>query len=108
MLKKFANDKHYREIRDHCYFTGKYRGVAHSIRNLRFKVSNEIPLTFQSSSNYGHHFIKKELANGFEEQFECLGEKTEEYKPFPVPKDKEITNIDKDANESVVTISCKI
>ena len=51
-------------------------------------MSNKIPLAFHSSSNYGYHFIKKELANGFEEQFECLGENTEEYKPFPVPKDK--------------------
>ena len=43
-LKKFANDKNYRKIRDHCYFTDKYRGPAHSICNLRFIVPNEIPL----------------------------------------------------------------
>ena len=23
-LKKFANDKSYRKVRDHCHFTGKY------------------------------------------------------------------------------------
>ena len=45
-LKKFANDKNYRKIRDHCYFTGKYRGPALSICNLRFIVPNEIPLQF--------------------------------------------------------------
>ena len=49
--------------------------------------------------------IKKELANGFEEQFECLGENTEKNKPFLVSIDEEVTNIDKDANEGVVTIS---
>ena len=51
-------------------------------------MSNKIPLAFHRSSNYGYHFIKKELANGFEEQFGCLGGNTKEYKPFPVPKDK--------------------
>ena len=29
--KKFANDKSYQKDRHHCYFTGKYRGTAHSI-----------------------------------------------------------------------------
>ena len=52
--------------------------------------------------------IKKELANGFEEQFECLEENTEKNKPFLVPIDEEVTNIDKDANEGVVTISWNI
>ena len=27
-LKKFANDKNNRKVRDHCYFTGKCRGPA--------------------------------------------------------------------------------
>ena len=50
----------------------------------------------------------KELANEFEGQFECLGENTEKYKTFSVPIEKEVTKIDKDGNESVVTISYKI
>ena len=50
----------------------------------------------------------KELANMFERQFECLGENTEKYKTFSVPVEKEVTKLDKDGNESVVTISYKI
>ena len=50
----------------------------------------------------------KELANEFEGQFECLVENTEKYKTFSIPIEKEVTNIDKDDNESVVTISFKI
>ena len=50
----------------------------------------------------------KELANEFEGRFECLVENTEKYKTFPIPIEKEVTNIDKDDNESVVTISFKI
>ena len=39
---------------------------------------------------------------------ECLGENIEKYKNFSVPIDKEVTSIDKDGNESVVTISYRI
>ena len=47
LLKKFGNNKNYWKVRDHCYyFTGKYRGAAHSICNLRFNVPNEIPVVF--------------------------------------------------------------
>ena len=45
------------EIRDHCHFTGKRRGAAHSICNLRFNVSNEIPVVFHNGPNYDYHFI---------------------------------------------------
>ena len=29
------NNKKYRKIKDHCHYTGKYRGAAHNICNLR-------------------------------------------------------------------------
>ena len=45
-LKKFANDKNYRRVGDHCHFTGKCRSAAHSICNLRFNVTNEISVVF--------------------------------------------------------------
>ena len=70
--------------------------------------SNEAPLVFHNGSNYDYHFIIKESANEFEEQFECLRQNKEKYKTFSVPVKKEITKIDKDGNESVETISCKI
>ena len=108
LLKKFANDKNYRKVRGHCHFTGKYRCAAHSICNLRSIAPNETLVVFHIGSNYDYHFIIKELSNEFEGQFECLGENTEKCKKFSVPIEKEVTNIDKDGNESVVTISYKI
>ena len=107
-LKKFANDKNYQKVRDHCHFTGNYTDAAHSICNLRFNVPNEIPIVSHNGSNYDYHFIIKELPIEFEGQFECLAENTEKYKTFSVPIEKEVTKIDKDGNESAVTVSYKI
>ena len=107
-LKKLSKSINYWEVRDHCHYTGKYRGAAHNICNLKFSVPNEIPVVFHNSSNYDYHVIIKELANKFVGQFECLGENTEKYKTFSVPIEKKVTKIDKYGNESVVTISYKI
>ena len=68
----------------------------------------KILVVFHNGSNYDYHFIIKELAKLFEEEYECLRENTEKYKPFSVQIEKEVTKIDKDRKESVVTISHKI
>ena len=80
------------KARDHCHYTGKYRGAAHSICNLRYKVPKEIPIVFHNGSAYDYHFIIKELVKEFEGNFECLGENTEKYVTFSVPIKKKIEN----------------
>ena len=65
-------------------FTGKYRGAAYSISNLKIAVPNDIPAVFHSSSNYENHFILKKLVNQFRGKIECLGENMENYKTFSV------------------------
>ena len=69
---------------------------------------NKISVVSCNGSNYGYHFIIKEVVNKFEGQFECLGENAKKYKTFSVPIEKEVTNIDNHGMESVVTISYKI
>ena len=88
------NDKKQQKVRDHCHYTGKYRGAAHNICNLRYKVPKEIPVVFHNGSTYDYHFIIKELAKEFEGNFECLGENTEKYITFSVPIKKRIENKD--------------
>ena len=39
-------DKKHQKVRDPYHYTGKYRGVAHNICNLRYRVPKEIPVVF--------------------------------------------------------------
>ena len=71
------SNKKYYKVRDHCHYTEKYRGAAHNICNLRYKIPKEIPLVFHNGSTCNYNFLIKELAEEFEGQFECLGENTE-------------------------------
>ena len=41
-------DKKNYKVRDHCHYTDKYRGAAHNICNLRYKVPKEIPVAFNN------------------------------------------------------------
>ena len=88
------NDKKNYKVRDHFHYTGKYRGAAHNICNLRYKVPKEIPMVFHNGSIYDYHFIMKELVKEYEGNFECLGENTEKYITFSVPIKKKIENKD--------------
>ena len=84
------SDKKYHKVTDHCHYTGKYRGAAHNICNLRYKRPKEIPVVFHNSSIYDYHFIIKDLAEKFERQFECLGENTERYITFQYQSRKKL------------------
>ena len=52
-------DKKYHKRRNHCHYTGEYRGAVHSICNLNCSVPKENPVVFHNGSNYDYHFIIK-------------------------------------------------
>ena len=89
----------------HCHYSGKYRGAAHSICNLKCSVPKKIPISFHNGSNYDYHFIIKELEEEFKKQFICLGENTEKCITFTFPIEKEVTRIDKNGQEITKNIS---
>ena len=60
--KEFINDKKYCKNRDHCNYTGKFRGATHSIYSLRYKIPREITVVFHNESTYDYHFIIEQLA----------------------------------------------
>ena len=88
---KFCTDKNSKElkkiqkVRDHCHYTGKYRGAAHNNCNLNYRIPKETPLVFHKGSTYDYHFVIKQLAREFKGNFECLGETTEKYISFSAP-----------------------
>ena len=82
--------KKMRKVRDHCHYTGKYRGAAHSkcisltIAYLEYAIVKEIPVLFHNGSVYDYHFIIKYLVREFKGYFERLGENTAKYISFTV------------------------
>ena len=92
--KSFDNTKSNIKVRDHCHYTGKYSGAAHSACNLQYKVPKTIPVVFHNGSNYDFHLIINQLPKDFNSliinqlvqdfngPFSCLGENTEKYITF--------------------------
>ena len=77
------NDKSfkYKKVRDHCPFTGKYRGALHSKCNLRLKRTRTIPVFFHNLTGYDCHLFVKRLAdsNG---DVNCIPRNEEKYITF--------------------------
>ena len=44
---KYLKDKKHHKVRDHCHYTGEYRGAVHSICNLKYSV----PIAFYDGSS---------------------------------------------------------
>ena len=91
----------YQKARDHCHYTGKFRGAAHSICNLCYKVLIKIHILIHNCSTYDDHFIIKQLLEEFKGKFECLGENTEKYITFSVLIKKEIVINDDDEDDDI-------
>ena len=53
--KNFCTDEHdenyknKKKVKDHCHYTGKVRGAAHSDCNLKYKVPNNIPIVIHNA-----------------------------------------------------------
>ena len=90
------DDKDYinrKKVKDHCHYTGKFRGAAHSKCNLNYKVQKEIPIIIHNAS-YDTHFIINQLAIEFKGELNCIGDNMEKYITFSVPIKKEVNNYD--------------
>ena len=77
---KFFDDKNkkseydlYRKVKDHCHYTGKFRGAAHDIFILRYNVPKKISIVFHNGSTYDYHFVIKKLEEEFRGEFERSG-----------------------------------
>ena len=62
--EKFKDDDiNLRKVRDHCHYTGKYRGALHSKCNLTLKRTRTIPVFFHNLTGYDCYLFVKRLAD---------------------------------------------
>ena len=76
--KEFGESK---KVRDHCHFSGKYRGAAHNLCNLKFKKPNFTPVIFHNLSGYDSHLFVKNLGQS-KGDIKCIPNNEEKYISF--------------------------
>ena len=96
------------KVRDHCHYTGKFRGAAHSICNLRYAMPKKIPIIIHNRLTYDDHFMIKQLSEEFEVQFKCLRENTEKYITYSVPIKKKVVHDNDYDDEKKKTAECRL
>ena len=73
------------KVRDHCHYTGKYRGAAHEKCNFQYAVPNYIPIVFHNLSGYDAHLFIRELRKKFDSgSIDVIAEIKEKYISFGV------------------------
>ena len=73
--------EYHNKCRDHCHFSGKYRGAAHSRCNLKMKKQNFIPVFFHNLEGYDSHLFIKNLGVS-EGNIDCIPKTEEKYISF--------------------------
>ena len=69
------------KVRDHCHYTGRYRGAAHNLCNLKYRKPNFTPVVFHNLSGYDSHLFIKNL--GFTAgNIDCIPNNEEKYISF--------------------------
>ena len=68
-------------VRDHCHFTGRYRGAAHNRCNLQYSKPNNISVFFHNLTGYDSHLFIKKL-NKTMGTIDCIPNNEENYISF--------------------------
>ena len=71
------------KVRDHCHYTGLYRGPSHSLCNLRYKIPSYIPVVFHNLSGYDAHLFIRELG-AHTSDMEVIAKNKEDYISFSI------------------------
>ena len=94
-FKPFSEEK--RKVRDHCHYTGLYRGAAHSSCNLQYKIPNYIPVVFHNLAGYDAHLFIRELAK-YTTGMGVIAKNMEDYISFSIKVEVD-KYVDKEGNE---------
>ena len=68
-------------VRDHCHYTGRYRGAAHNLCNLKYSKPNNISVFFHNLTGYDSHLFIKKL-NVTAGNIDCIPNNEENYISF--------------------------
>ena len=77
-------DKFRDAVKDHCHITGKFRGAAHNVCNLRLRINPKttiIPVVFHNLRGYDAHHIMQEIGN-INSKIKCIPNNMEKYISF--------------------------
>ena len=70
-------------VRDHCHYTGRYRGPAHNSCNLKYRKPKSVSVFFHNLTGYDSHlFIKKLGSDNDKENIDCIPNNEEKYISF--------------------------
>ena len=72
-----------RKVRDHCHYSGEYRGAAHLLCNLQYKIPSYIPVVFHNLAGYDVHLFIQELSK-YVSQMGVIAKNTEDYISFSI------------------------
>ena len=75
--KELQSDK----VRDHCHFTGQYRGAAHNSCNLQCRKPLILPVIFHNLQGYDAHLFIKQLS-ALPGELNCIPSTEEKYISF--------------------------
>ena len=78
---KDTDDENYKIVRDHCHLTGKFRGAAHNMCNLKYRLPKFYPVIFHNLSGYDSHLFIKNLGKS-EGKIDCIPNNEEKYISF--------------------------
>ena len=75
--KELKDDK----VRDHCHFTGQFRGAAHNKCNLMCRKPKILPVIFHNLQGYDAHLFIKQISK-IEGKLSCIPSTEEKYISF--------------------------
>ena len=100
ICQKGFEEKH-KKVRDHCHFTGQFRGAAHNKCNLQFKKPTFTPVIFHNLSGYDAHLFVKNLGKS-EGNIKCIPNNEEIYISFS--KEIVVDDYEKDGKKAKTKI----
>ena len=97
-FKPFIDPRKGPKVRDHCHYTGCYRGPTHRNCNLIYRILSYIPVVFHNLLGYDAHLLIRELGRHSKDTMGVIAKNKEHYISFSV--DVAVNKyLDKEGNE---------